>query len=175
MGTGLVQQYIGKNLIIQITPQDVSAAGVLTDNAVGTFSMQGRVDPFDMEAQLTSDNISPTNAFNSNPVPYEFGATYTVTEIMQALPLVNSSNKGFGFGNVLMRCSRVSFYAKMVLLHVDNAGSPGTIEQETIYGLWTTPRGLSIPKGKGVAKAILQTILVVDTATNAFLANPSYT
>lgn len=145
MANGLPQWLLGKNVTISLTPQDLSAAGAFSDDAVGAFTFNGRIDQDEHDLALTTENISPTNAFNSNPVPIEQGLTYTITEILQAFPLVTGASKGFGHGNVLEAAVAISFYHKIVVTLSDN--TPAAFRTYTMYVLMSNVRRSS-PKGK---------------------------
>lgn len=176
MPTGIIQPFLGKNLSVTITPQDIAADGTLTDNAIGAFSMAGRLDTsmLDVEASLAFDNIVAGDIAGANAVPYELDVTYTISEIMTALPLVSSGSKGFGKGGVLRKCSRTSYWQKIVIVLYDNASSPAAIETETVYCVMTQPRSASIGKAKNVDKSTLKLIQVFNTSTGAQIANPAY-
>lgn len=170
---GLPLWFLGKNVTIQITPQDVSAAGAFSNDAIGALTFNGRIEQDEHDLHLKTENIAPTNAFQSNPVPVEVGFTYTVTEIMQAFPLVTSGNSGFGRGNVLEAAVAVSYYHKVVVTLNDNTTpNPNAIRTYTMYVLLTNVKRHS-PKGKNTMVGTFQTVLVTDTGTGAFVANPA--
>lgn len=170
---GLPLWFLGKNVTIQITPQDVSSSGAFSNDAIGTLTFNGRIEQDEHDLHLKTENISPTNAFQSNPVPVEVGFSYTVTEIMQAFPLVSSGNVGFGRGNVLEAAVAVSYYHRIVVtLSDDTAPTPNVIRAYTMYVLLTDVKRHS-PKGKNTMTGTFQTILVADTGTGLFQANPA--
>lgn len=177
MANGILQNFLGKNLSISITPQDVGADGTLSDNAIGTFTMSGRLDTsmFDEEASLAFDNITPGDIGGANAVPYELDATYTLSEIMLALPQVDSTHKGFGRGGVLRKCSKTSYWQKLVVVQYDNAGSPAAIETQTVYVVMTQPRSSNVNKAKSIDKSTLKLVQIYNTTTGVQQPNPAFT
>jgi hypothetical protein len=175
MANVLVPWFLGKNLVITVTPQDIVAAtGVLSDNAIGALQMIGRMDGSEYDSSYDLDNISPLNFMTRNPVPIEAGTNFTITEIMAALGLVTAAANGIGSGlsNVLFKASRVSIYHKVVITMNDNAGT--LIESTTLYGLMTAPRRVQFNKGKSVNVASFQTVTVVDSSTSLPITNPAF-
>lgn len=177
MANVLVPWFLGKNLNIVITPQDVAADGTMVDTATtytAGMPLLGRLDSAEYDSSYDLDNISPLNFMTRNPVPIEAGTNFTITEIMAALPLIDAASQGIGASksNVLFRASRHSLYHKVVLTMQTNA--PANIEVTTLYGLMTAPRRVQFNKGKSVNVASFQTVTVVDTVTSLPIANPAF-
>lgn len=167
---GIPAYLLGKNVTIAITPLDMSACGVLSNNAIGTLTLNGRVDNDDFELAYTTENISPRDAFNSNPVPYEVGSTFTITEIAQAWPLWTDHTAVWCQGNTLETCARKSVYHYIQIAALEN-------DLTTVFATWTgicllSSHRRSSPKGKNTYTATFQTILATDTSTGNFVSNP---
>jgi hypothetical protein len=175
MANGIIQYALGKDLTITITAQVVAADGTLSDHSDGSFIMNGRVDSVESSVQLQTENLSPMHSFMANPVPYELSGSYSIMEYVEALPLVTSANKGFGYGNVLQYLSKVSFYFKIKLDLYDHTAAGAVMrDSELIYALMTTPVHRSTAKNKTMDSREFQLVSVINTSTGAYLANPSY-
>ncbi len=174
MATGMIQWAIGKNVKVTITPQDVSSAGVFSNNALGSCSFSGRIEDVSDDVSLDVETFAPMDGYIQTPVPMGLSGNYRITEIDQALPLVTSVNKGYGYGNVLRVAGRASFYHKILLELYDNASSPVLIESQTVYVVMTAPRSGSRSRGKGTTSATFQLIDAFDTSTGARIANPAF-
>lgn len=175
MAQGIAQPFLGKNLSITITPQDVAANGALTDNAIGAFSLGARLDSamMDEDQSLAFENITPGDVPGANAVPYEIDGTWSLMEIATALPQVDTSHKGFGYGSVLRKSAKVSFYMKIVAIIYDN--TPVAVETMTLFCVMTQPRSIAYAKNKTVDKVTLKLVQIYDPATGLQKANPAYT
>jgi hypothetical protein len=171
---GIIQWAIGRNTTVTVTPQDVSSTGVLSDNAFGSVSFTGRIEDVSDEIQVDTDTIAAMDGYVATPVVQGISGTIRITEIDQALPLVTSSNKGFGYGNALRVIGRTSFYAKIVIELWNNASTPVLIERQTIYGLLTQPRSSSRSRGKATTSGTFTLVDVFNETTGARIANPAF-
>lgn len=171
---------VGTNYQVQITPQDVSATALFSNNAVGTFIFTGRVEEDSFSQSLSTKNFSPIGSFNSNPVPMEYSGVYTITEIVQALPLFTSGSQLWDHGNILEKCIQTSWYHKIVVYLTNNrkpldpawaTETPSNLITWTFYGLLTDLRRTS-PKGVTRNTATLLTVPVGNGA-GGFLSNPT--
>lgn len=171
---GIIQWAIGKNTVVTITPQDVSSTGVLSDNALGSVSFRGRIEDVADEITTDTDTIVPMDGYIATPVVQGLGGTVRITEIDQALPLVTSSNKGYGYGNVLRVAGRTSFYFKILIELYNNASTPVLIESQTVYALLTQPRSGNRTRGKATTSATFALVDVFNESTGARIANPAF-
>lgn len=171
----LLQQALEKDITIKITPQDVSATGILTDNAAGTFPMNGRITTHGGEFTLDMADLTPAHSFVNLPVPHQLQGTFRIEEIVQALPLVTLATDGFDKGNTLFKCSKLSYYHKIqALLYDHTAPTPVVRETETMYMVMQTPRSVDGSRTGVLATSLFQLIPVYDTVAGAFIANPAY-
>lgn len=167
---GVPKFLLGKNLSVLITPQDVSSTGVWTDNTIGALPFAGKIEEDSFETNIITQNYRPVQAFNANPVPVEAEYTYTVTEIMSALPLIDNSTRKFGYGNILERAAQTSFYHKIVVTAAE-AGT--TIRSWTFYCLLVGLKRNS-PKHKNVNIGTFK-LVALSNGASGFLTNPSVT
>jgi len=161
---------LGRNVTVSITPLDMSVCGGLTNNAIGTLTCNGRLDQDDQELAYVTENISPRDSFNSNPVPYEVGSTFTITEIAQAWPLWTDHTAVWCQGNTLEKAARLSMYHSIDIAASEIDG--------TAFASWSgicllVSHRRSSPKGKNTFTATFQTIMVANTDTGSFVSNPS--
>lgn len=171
MAYGVPPYLLGKNVTIQITPLTVATNGTFSNNAIGALTCNGRLDQDDQELAYVTDNISPRDAFNSNPVPYEVGSSFTITEIAQAWPLWTSNTAVWNAGNTLEKCARLSIYHYIQVSVLQNDLST-TIATWSAYCLLESHRRSS-PKAKNTFAATFRTLLVADTSTGVFQSNPA--
>lgn len=162
---------LGKNVTIQITPQVIAADGTYSNHSIGALTLNGRLDSDTQELSYTTENISPRDAFSSNPVIYEAGSTFTITEIAQAWPLWSNNTATWGAGNTLEKCARLSLHhlIQISALKADNSATNNTW---TAYCILES-HGRTTPKGKSTYQATFRTIIVADTSTGVFQNNPS--
>lgn len=157
----VIPPFLGKNLTVTMTPQDVSAGGVWTDNALGACIFAGRMTEAGSSTTTTKDNISPMDCPNSNPVVFEQGTTYNLTEIQQTLAPSATANS-------LDKCARASFNQKIVVVWKDNAAS--TLRTETAYIVIDE----YAPKyNKGMSPATLRCSTVAIGTAGTYTANPT--
>lgn len=169
---GIVPWSVGANFTFLITPQARSASGVFSDLAIGALSMKGRVTDTSLESTLQTENLSPTDIGQRNPVPFEAGVTFTIEELHAALPIVTQAAKGYGRSNVLRRCWGASFWHKVEIQMYDNAGTPVQQDGMVFYVLMTNfRRGTS--KSSNRDSATFETIALYDETTGAIIANPA--
>lgn len=178
MANGITPWLLGRDITVQITPQDVSSNGVFTNDAIGALTFTGRLEEDSFENTLQTQDYRPVQAFNANPVPVSYVGTYTLTEIAQALPLL-SSGSGWGYGNVLETAFRTSFYHKIVVSAFQHtitntyteSGSGSPVYSWTFYALMTNVKRNS-PKQMNTFQATLQTISI-SNGSSGFISNPS--
>ena len=161
---------LGKNVVIQITPQTMAADGTFSANAIGALSCNGRIDQDSQDLTYSTDNISPRDAFNSNPVPWEVGSTFTITEIAQAWPLWTSRTSVWGQGNTLETCAEKSIYHLVTISALENDLST-VIQTWSAYCIMESHKRTS-PKQKNTYEATFRTVLIADTATGNLQSNP---
>jgi len=164
---------LGKNVTIQITPQTVAADGTFSAASIGALPCNGRIDQDMQDLTYSMDNISPRDAFNSNPVPFEVGSTFTITEIAQAWPLWSSRTAVWGQGNTLETCAELSLYHYVQVTALENDLST-VIQTWSAYCVLVSHKRTS-PKQKNTYEATFQTVLVANTGTGAFQSNPALT
>lgn len=171
MAYGCPPWAIGRNVTIQITPQSCADDGTLSANAIGALTFNGRLDEDSQELEYTVENISPRDAYNSNPVAIEVGSTFTITEIAQAWSLWSNNTAVWGAGNTLEKAARLS-EIHLIQISMLDKGLDTTLFSWTAY-VRLIRHGRTSPKGKGNYNATFQTILVADTSTGTFQSNPS--
>ena len=113
--------WTGPNLgTFSLTPQDVSTAGVLTDNALGIKSMTGQWRSLRIEVENQLVELSAADSTRLNNVKIKDGVRVTLT-VMIDQQLTK---------NLLKDVIAASAYQKLILLQ----GTAGS-DQETIYGV----------------------------------------
>lgn len=173
---GILDPLLGKDIVVQITPAIVQSGTLVPDTVLGTTSFSGKLDPFDWEVSLVTENISPLNVWNSNAVPYEIQGRYTINEIVMAWPLPVSGNDSFGSGSVLLQASQISFYQYLVFslfTHPYANGSVSLIQQQSAYVLMSTPQRMGVTKGKNIITAMFELIAVFDATESTLITNPN--
>lgn len=175
---GSIQYLLGKNCTVSITPQDISA-GVWTDNAIGTLTFLGRLDSDKFSQTINTEDFSSVSSWNDNPIPISYSGLYTITEIMEALPLVTSHTQFWGVGNYLEVVAETSLYNKIVCTINTNNGLVGGVSQNDSVTIrtWTMYCLLvgidrDSPKEKNILTATFKTV-AVGNGTGGFINNPT--
>ena len=180
---GLPRFLLGNAHTVTITPQTVSSAGVFSDKAIGAMSFYGRIEDDSFEHSLNVQNFPSVTSFQANPVPMEYSATYTITELSSPSTLITTANQQdtnfWCSGNILESALRQGWYHKIVITTDDwypkvaqasTPMTPTTIMTYTFYALMTNMRH-SRPKGKQLAQATFQLVSVSDGA-GGYADNP---
>ena len=160
----------GKNVQIQITPQNVSTLGVLSANAVGTMVFKGLIDSDVENFSYSVENVSPRDWINTNPYVYEYSDSFTITEIPQAWPL-RTAGTDYQKGNILKVCERVARYHYVQVSWLEDDIST-VVNSEASYVLMHS-LDRTTPKASGRLVGTFSTVIVYDTATGISIANPA--
>ena len=170
MAFGVPPFMLGKNVQVQITPQTMATDGTFSNASIGALTCNGRLDQDTQELMYSMDNISPRDVFNSNPVPYEVGSTFTITEIAQAWTLWSSATAVWGQGNTLETAADISLYHLISVSAFEDDIST-VIQTWSAYCVLESHKRNS-PKQKNTYEATFRTVSVANTTTGIFVSNP---
>lgn len=168
MAIGVPRFLLGRHLTVTVTPQDVSSGGVFSNNALGTLTFKASIEEDSFESTLSTQNLASLGSFNANPVPIEYDAVYSLTELMAALPLVASSSYAWGYGNYLEKIAATSWYHYITVTAADTSGS--AVRTWSFYALLTGLKRSS-PKAKNTNVATFR-LVSVGNGSGGYASNP---
>lgn len=171
MAFGTLRPLLGKLTTITITPQNVSSVGVYTDNTLGALPFKGKIEEDSFSETIVTRNFSSVNSWNENPVPLEYSAIFSVTEVMMAVPFPTSYTQLFGVGNVLEKATRTSLYHKFIITMVDSI--PTVLATWTIYAELVNKK-TNRPKAKNLMTCDFRLVAIGDGA-GGYISNPQIT
>lgn len=182
MSKAIWMPLLGRHWSVQITPQTISASGAWSNHSLGAVSFRGAVDQDSFDLNLNTLDATPLKSFLTNPVPKDYTATFTLTEIPEAKTLWN----GTAGSSKLEACLRASWYHKIQIAAQEwtySGSGYGTSTYSIVgsgkYMCWTmyavcTGVKRESPKGKTVYVGTFQLVPVGD-GVGGFLDNPDYT
>lgn len=161
----------GINVTIAITPQDAAADGTLSDNAIGTLVLKGRWNTADGNFGVDTENVSPADCPQRNPIVNEIGMQYTIEEYLDAAGTASTPT-----GNKLQMAARTSYYHKIVVSQYNAPfvqGGAAVIQTETLYVLMTG-YDPSYKKGACTGRMVVETIGLPTATPGVYTNNPGF-
>lgn len=169
MANLILKAFLGKNLTVTAQPLTISDTGGMSANGAA-MAFVGRLEELGGgKTDVQTEPVVPMDSFPDNDVPIGEVTSYSLAELMTALPIGRSTPV---LGQRLLQLVSVCRYFTLTLTGKTDAGT--TIFAEVGTVLWTS-YDPSYRRGNAKGRLECRTIGQYDGTTGAYQPNPVVT